>query len=376
MDLSALNKASAMLKGQLSGKSEDSAEQSLPGERVLELKVADISPDPQQPRKSFDPQLIKELAEDIKQNGLIQPIIVRQDGLGHYVVVAGERRLKAVQSNGGQTIRAILSQDYAQEQLGYIQVAENSKRSDLKYYELADFIISRIDGGEKQSTVADKLGMSKQDVNKYLAWKDAPDYLKTPANADKLGSIRTFYDLVKLAEEHGDEVKSFVEDAERIGRSDVTNLKNRLEKGGSEDEPGGSEDDAAQSGDEDELSGIGDNSGSAGQGDEGTAAESSGDESSGAEQFDVGSSTIDENVGAEESSDSTGSDAGDDFGGESGSADKFKKPVIFGSVDSREAELLYKKKPSTDGMLCIKWEDGSEDEVEAGRFEINRITEA
>ena len=130
-----------------------------------------ISPDPNQPRKNFDEAALQELADDLKKNGLIQPIVVRDDpdNVGKFIVVAGERRLKAAKLAGFKKIRSILS-TYDSSQLGYVQIAENAKRDNLKFYEMAEFIVSRADAGEKQADIAEKLGTSKSQVNLYMFW--------------------------------------------------------------------------------------------------------------------------------------------------------------------------------------------------------------
>ena len=112
MDLSVLQKGLDLKTGKII------PAKPLEGERVVELEVAKIQPDPQQPRKTFDPVKLQELAEDIKQNGLIQPIIVRMSGVGEYVVIAGERRLKAAQMLNQAKIKAIIAKDYSDSQLG------------------------------------------------------------------------------------------------------------------------------------------------------------------------------------------------------------------------------------------------------------------
>lgn len=169
-----------------------------------------IFPDPNQPRKNFDETALQELADDLKKNGLIQPIVVRDDpdNVGKFIVVAGERRLKAAKLAGFTKIRSILS-TYDSSQLGYVQIAENAKRDNLKFYEMAEFIVSRADAGEKQADIAEKLGTSKSQVNLYMIWKDAPELLKDAK--DKFNAIRAFYDAVKLYEEHPDEISDFIE---------------------------------------------------------------------------------------------------------------------------------------------------------------------
>ena len=71
--------------------------------QVVSIPVGNIDADPAQPRKEFDQGAIEELAQSIRKNGLLQPITVVQNG-GRYVIVAGERRFRAVQKLGQETV--------------------------------------------------------------------------------------------------------------------------------------------------------------------------------------------------------------------------------------------------------------------------------
>lgn len=406
MDLSVLQKGLDLKTGKII------PPKAMEGERVVELEVSKIKPDPQQPRKTFDSVKLQELAEDIKQNGLIQPIIVRMSGVGEYVVIAGERRLKAVQMLNQPKIKAIIAKDYSNEQVGYIQMAENMKRDDLRFYEMAEFIIGRIDAGEKQSTVADKLGMSKSELTRYMTWKDAPDFLKDAK--EKFNSIRPFADLVALAKEHLVEVQNFLKDKEDfVTRANVKDLRKSIEEpdksneetteekiiadtenvqlpeeaeSAVKDENGETEfkDNSAVSdsnndadfADEEQQSELidkSDESGteiveSASEDDEAVNAEAA---ESFAELGNENSSNTDNNVDAGTEDFSDLEDMTDETKHE-----RYKKPLILGSVDGREAELLYREIPSVDGMVKVKYEDGFEDEVLAENFSLNRICEA
>ena len=146
---------------------------------IFDIELTHIKADPNQPRKDFDEEQILELSQDIELHGLIQPIVVRKAGDEDYFIVAGERRFRAYLLLGKTTIRAIIAdKNWQENDIGYIQVSENLKRADLKFYELADFIISRIEKGEKQIEVADKLGIQKAEIPRYLFWKDVPDEVR------------------------------------------------------------------------------------------------------------------------------------------------------------------------------------------------------
>lgn len=103
---------------------------------VVELSVKDIRPNPYQPRKHFDESSLLELGESIKQDGLLQPIVVTQDFDG-YVLIAGERRLRASKLVKLKTIRAILLNSDEQKMRQFALI-ENIQRDELNAVELAE----------------------------------------------------------------------------------------------------------------------------------------------------------------------------------------------------------------------------------------------
>ena len=363
-----------------------------------------ISPDPNQPRKNFDETALQELAEDLKKNGLIQPIVVRDDpdNVGKFIVVAGERRLKAAKLAGFKKIRSILS-TYDSSQLGYVQIAENAKRDNLKFYEMAEFIVSRADAGEKQADIAEKLGLSKTKVSEFMVWKDAPDFLKDAK--EHFSSIRTFYDIAKLTDEFADEVKSFIEDATgEISRADISSLKKKLTEPNTVEESSDSEVQKVaqlfeitsdESAEEDSPSLENDSTGDSFE----EPANASDYESDDTEDESIDDATTDDfssddSAEAVENSNSAPSFQDEAFSGvdtsinESDSesladtdfetetkAKKLKHPVFVGTVDGREAEIVMEM-PTTDGMVKVKYEDGSLDEVLCENFILNRIYES
>lgn len=128
MKLSALNDAIAKTAPRTSGISS-----------LMELELSQIYPNPDQPRKYFNPQSILELAESIKTKGLMQPIsVVRKSD--KYMIIAGQRRFEASKVNGATTIQSIVfdSDDHTVEELALI---ENIQREDLSDYEIAMAIV-------------------------------------------------------------------------------------------------------------------------------------------------------------------------------------------------------------------------------------------
>lgn len=98
-------------------------------EEVLEVEITLIRPNPNQPRTIFDEKSLRELAESIKEHGVFQPIILKPVGNG-YMLVAGERRVKAAQMAGLSTIPAII-RDYNSIYLTELAILENLQREDL-----------------------------------------------------------------------------------------------------------------------------------------------------------------------------------------------------------------------------------------------------
>jgi len=103
---------------------------------VLEISLSEIEPNPYQPRKHFSNESLKELAESIKEDGLIQPIVVQDNGIEGYTIIAGERRFRASKLAKKKTIKAIIV-DVTKEQMQQYALIENIQREDLNPVELA-----------------------------------------------------------------------------------------------------------------------------------------------------------------------------------------------------------------------------------------------
>lgn len=133
------------------------------GDSVVELKINDISPNADQPRKDFDVEALNELAESIKENGIIQPIIVQRKGTG-YRIVAGERRWRASRIAGLKVIPAIV-RDLTDKQTMEQALIENLQREDLNPLEEA-FAMDNLLKNHKmtQEQLAKKLGKPRATI--------------------------------------------------------------------------------------------------------------------------------------------------------------------------------------------------------------------
>lgn len=131
------------------------------------LKITEVEPNREQPRKRFDQEALEELADSIKEYGLIQPIVVSKKD-GYYSIIAGERRWRASKIAGLKEIPAIIRED--DEKINSeISLIENMQREDLNPYEKALGIRNLIDNyGLSQEIVAKKLGKSRSTVANWV----------------------------------------------------------------------------------------------------------------------------------------------------------------------------------------------------------------
>ncbi len=120
-------------------------------DKVVELKMAEVEPMLNQPRKKFDKAKLEELSESIKEHGVIQPILVVKDNSG-YRIVAGERRWRASKMAGKETIPAIVK-DYTDGKKKQVALIENIQREDLNVMEIAHALKELMD--IEEYTVAD-----------------------------------------------------------------------------------------------------------------------------------------------------------------------------------------------------------------------------
>lgn len=130
------------------------------GEKPTEIAVSDIVPNRFQPRRVFDPEALNELAQSIKQHGVIQPVLVRKTATG-YELVAGERRWRAAQQVGLKAIPAVV-RDYDDGQMTELALIENIQRENLNPIEEAAAFRRLMDEFSlTQEEVARRIGRSR-----------------------------------------------------------------------------------------------------------------------------------------------------------------------------------------------------------------------
>jgi ParB family chromosome partitioning protein len=134
---------------------------------VLNLKITDIEPSAQQPRKLFDQEKLQNLSDSIQLHGVVQPIIVRKEGM-HYIIVAGERRWRASKLAGLKSIPAIVK-EYSSRQVMEIALIENIQREDLNPIEEAEAFRNLVDDYDMtQEELAKVVGKSRSAVTNSL----------------------------------------------------------------------------------------------------------------------------------------------------------------------------------------------------------------
>lgn len=137
-------------------------------QHIVKLDIASIRPNPAQPRRAFAAAELKELADSIAANGLLQPVVVRRLPGGSYELVAGERRLRACRSIGMHTVPVLIT-NCSDRESAVFALTENLQRSDLNMFEEAEGIRRLMEEwGVTQEECAARLGRSQSAVANKL----------------------------------------------------------------------------------------------------------------------------------------------------------------------------------------------------------------
>lgn len=166
-----------------------------PAGEVQELPLDQIMPNRYQPRREFADWELAELAESIKQNGLLQPILVRRKGDGFYETIAGERRLRAAKLAGLRSIPAIV-RNSTDEQSMELALVENLQRKDLNPMEAARAYHRLINEfAFTQDTVAQRLGKDRSSIANIVRMVSLPNEIQVLVES---GAISTGHAKVIL----------------------------------------------------------------------------------------------------------------------------------------------------------------------------------
>ena len=149
------------------------------------IRISDIQKNPYQPRKEFSKEKIEELAQSIKENGLIQPIIVRQSPVIGYEILAGERRYRASIAAGLTEVPVIIKKLSDQDMMVH-SIIENLQREDLNPIEEAKAYQSLIEKGYTHADIAAKMGKSRPYITNLVRLLTLPDFILNEVEAGKL----------------------------------------------------------------------------------------------------------------------------------------------------------------------------------------------
>lgn len=168
---------------------------------IIQIQIKDIRSNPYQPRKSFNEESLKELSESIRTYGIVQPVVVKKSIKG-YELVAGERRCKASEIAGLETIPAIVK-DFTDDEMMEIALLENIQREDLNPLEIAhsvEMIIKK--KNITQEEFAKKFGKSRSYITNLLGILKLPEEVKKMLEDKKLS-----YSHAKILSKLEDDVK-------------------------------------------------------------------------------------------------------------------------------------------------------------------------
>lgn len=150
-------------------------QQSKPMAEMAEVAISLIDPNPQQPRVSFDEEALAELSSSISQLGVIQPVTLRKQKDGRYTIISGERRWRASQMAGLETLPAYI-REVDDENLHAMALVENIQRQDLNAIEVALGMRRLVEEcGLTQEAMAEKVGKKRSTVANYMRLLSLPD---------------------------------------------------------------------------------------------------------------------------------------------------------------------------------------------------------
>ncbi|WP_314433436.1 ParB/RepB/Spo0J family partition protein [uncultured Streptococcus sp.] len=171
-------------------------------EKFEMISITDIQKNPYQPRKEFDREKLDELAQSIKENGVIQPIIVRQSPVIGYEILAGERRYRASLLAGLTSIPAVVKQLSDQEMMVQ-SIIENLQRENLNPIEEARAYESLVEKGFTHAEIADKMGKSRPYISNSIRLLSLQEHILSEVENGKLSQAHA-RSLVGLNKEQQD----------------------------------------------------------------------------------------------------------------------------------------------------------------------------
>lgn len=166
---------------------------------VFEIEVGRIDPNPDQPRREFEPESLQQLAESIRQHGVLQPVVVRQAG-SRYELVMGERRFRASQLAGRRSVPAVVLDVDPADRLE-LAIVENVQRQDLNPIELAHAYQALSQAGHTQEQIGRKVSMDRSSIANHIRLLDLSPSIQGDVEAGRLsmGHAKALLQVADLA---------------------------------------------------------------------------------------------------------------------------------------------------------------------------------
>ena len=158
-------------------------------ESTVTLRISEIEPNKSQPRKTFDNESLKQLADSIKEHGILQPILVKSTSVGSYKIIAGERRWRAAKMAGLSDVPVLIRDDLSEEQAAQIALIENLQRENLNPVEEALGYKELLDEySMTQEQLSKALGKARSSIANSLGLLTLPDEVKKLLAEGKISS--------------------------------------------------------------------------------------------------------------------------------------------------------------------------------------------
>ncbi|KXT77774.1 ParB/RepB/Spo0J family partition protein [Streptococcus sp. DD13] len=156
-------------------------------EELRYISIHEITPNPYQPRLQFDSKKLEELAQSIKKNGLIQPMIVRPSSIIGFELLAGERRLRACQLAGLEKVPVIVKV-LSDEEMMTQSIIENLQRADLNPIEEANSYLKLLEQGITHEEIAKRMGKSRPYISNSLRLLHLPKEIQEELASGQLSA--------------------------------------------------------------------------------------------------------------------------------------------------------------------------------------------
>jgi ParB family chromosome partitioning protein len=170
---------------------------------VQHLRIDDVVPNRYQPRQTFSPQELTELAASLKQSGLLQPVLVRRKGDGMYELISGERRWRAARQAGMETIQAVV-RNCSDEETILFALVENLQREDLNPMEMAHAYQRMMNEfGLTQDIIAQRVGCERSSIANIVRLLNLPTEVQQLIETNQLsaGHAKVILGLASPAEQ-------------------------------------------------------------------------------------------------------------------------------------------------------------------------------